>query len=241
MTPPATADPSAFDPKRPWIDDPRDLPRQMNWAASLLNPLGRTSRLHFTRAWTILFFARVFALVIPTGIVAVIGAGGGDASSAGVLYMLFPLTVVLTLFMSWFLHIRRLSDAGRSPLWATLVFLPVGLGLALAILFGQGAIAQHDAIQKDRAAIARGEEPAGARAGTRRVRSGQARRGGPRGKPPSLSQKVQGAATSGFVMGWAAGGIAVTIWSLTWPGRLPTGGGRIRDRFRQEQAAYEAG
>ena len=41
----------------------------------------------------------------------------------------FPLLIVITALMSLVLHIRRLANARRNPLWASIVMLPVIIGV----------------------------------------------------------------------------------------------------------------
>ena len=52
---------TAIDPDRPWITDPEQDPARMSWLDTFLNPTGESPKLHFTRAWSLLFFAGVLA------------------------------------------------------------------------------------------------------------------------------------------------------------------------------------
>ena len=114
-----------LDSKRPWITDPADLPSEMHWAKTLLNPLGQTSRIHFTRAWTLLFFSRVLIIALPMFFGWVVSAAGGDASGISEFSRIaVPVVLVVTVFMSFNIHIKRLYDAGKPTLLAILVFLP---------------------------------------------------------------------------------------------------------------------
>ena len=198
-----------IDPKRPWIDDPRDDPSEMKMLWTLVNPFGLSSRLHFTRGWTVLFFARVFAIIFPIAMMAVFGAAGANTEPLGVLFGLIPLTFVLTLLMSTVLHVRRLSEAGRPAALAAIVWVPVILGAA--VFFALIATQTPDL-----------------------TGGGQGGGWGRPQDPQTLFQGwVTGNAQSAF-MAYALSLICVAVWSLTWVGRLPNGGGRIRDRVQTE-------
>ncbi|MEO0884210.1 MAG: hypothetical protein AAFY34_16005 [Pseudomonadota bacterium] len=120
-----------LDPDRPWISDPNDLPSRLDWFRVFLDPLGQTSRLHFTRAWTLLFFIRVAVFAVPPFIVLIFGlAGAENPDSAGLPPWGFPLAVIVTAMMSYILHRRRLLNAERTGLWAYLVLVPMIFGAA---------------------------------------------------------------------------------------------------------------
>ncbi len=120
-----------IDPKRPWITDPREDPAEMNWTQSFTNPVGETSRLHFTRGWTMLFFVRLAWWLGFALLAMIFGAAGVDVPSAYVPpSWAFLVLIALTALASVVLHIRRLANARRSPLWAMLVFIPVLVGFA---------------------------------------------------------------------------------------------------------------
>ncbi len=221
-----------IDPKRPWIEDPRDAPAQLAWLPTLFWPFGRTSRLHFTRAWTVLFFARVLALVLPLLFIGIMAASGAEAPSPGLAFGIFGATVGLTLVCSFVLHLRRLADARRSALWAVLVSLPVILGLAVFIAAGSRANAAFDARQTAAAAGSGGEAVESASSDVRSDRRRGSQRGGRDNDPPATRQDAIVQAAGGpAILAWSVGLIGVTIWSLMWVGRLPTGGGTIRERL----------
>ena len=100
-----------IDPNRPWITDPRDAPANMNWIETLTNPSGVTSRVHFTRAWTGLFFLRLSYFVFTASAAAVFATAGASFSLPN---WVWPLLVIVTAFLSLILHLRRLADAQRS-------------------------------------------------------------------------------------------------------------------------------
>ena len=53
---------TVLDRKRPWLTDERELPANMNWLQTLFNPTGTSPRLHFTRAWTLLFMLQLLVI-----------------------------------------------------------------------------------------------------------------------------------------------------------------------------------
>ncbi|MEM9669297.1 MAG: hypothetical protein AAF950_10270 [Pseudomonadota bacterium] len=127
-----------IDPKRPWISDPDDLPSRLDWFRSLLDPVGETSRLHFTRVWTFLFFTRFVFFFVPPLIVLIFGVSGAeDPGSAGLPPWAFPLVVVVTCLMSYVLHRRRLTNARKSALLAAIVLIPLIFGF-LGFMAGAG-------------------------------------------------------------------------------------------------------
>lgn len=131
---------TTIDPKRPWITDPRDAPSEMSWFQSFTDPFGKTSRVHFTRGWTALFFTRLIYFVATLVAVAVFASAGVENPNAFVPpSWVWELLIVFTAILSLVLHVRRLSDAGRSPLWATLVMVPIVIGFVGLILGMQSA------------------------------------------------------------------------------------------------------
>lgn len=203
-----------IDPTRPWIDDPRDAPSSLRLLPTLTNPFGTTSRLHFTRAWTYLFFARVFSVLIPGVLMFVFGAAGANTDALGALFMLVPVTFVLTLLMSTVIHIRRLGDAERPAMLAGIVWLPFILAAAVFFLLVSTS--------------------------TPELTGGGG--GGGWGRPQTPQQIYQGWVSGNANMAiftYIAVLIPVTVWSLVWVGRLPNGGGRIEDRFDDEHQPYQ--
>lgn len=138
-----------LDPKRPWITDPRETPSEMNWLQSFTNPLGETSRLHFTRAWTGLFYVRLIWYVGFALLTAIFGAAGVENPSAFVPPgWTFLVLILFTALASIVLHIRRLADAKRSPLWAVLVAIPALAMLAGLMMGSMGGIQQYAQAQR---------------------------------------------------------------------------------------------
>ncbi len=126
-----TDDTDLLDPKHPWIDDPQDVPGRLKWLDSLVVPTGETSRVHFTRVWTALFFTRLLFVILSGALVFVLASAGvEDASAAAPPPWAFLVLVAITAVMSLVLHVRRLASARRSPLWAVLVMVPVLIAAA---------------------------------------------------------------------------------------------------------------
>ena len=232
MSDPRTDTSAPIDPKHPWIEDPRDVPGELNGLAALFNPSGETSRVHFTRAWTLLFFMRTFAVLLPVLLSAILAASGGDADAVGGLYALVPVVFVATAIMSLILHVRRLSDARRSPLWAGLVLMPMIAAAAVFLVSVPGANAAFDKTHGD-AQVESEDAPPGDEASRAEARRGDARSGGRgrRGPPPKRMEFVTREAGGSAGLAWALSVFGVTLWSLLLVGRYPTGGGRIDSRL----------
>ncbi len=155
----ATSSQNALDPDRPWITDEEQLPSRMNWLDTFFNPTGKSSKLHFTRAWTVLFFAQFlswFGLGLLLFVVGVIG-GGSDVMSAGRMYFVAIVFGVTTL-LSFVIHSRRLNHAGKTSLWALIVLLPLILGGFLFVNSVGEKSAEYDKLYEARAEFL--EDPA---------------------------------------------------------------------------------
>lgn len=136
---------TALDPKRPWLTDERELPGHMNWLQTLFNPTGPSPRLHFTRAWTLLFMLQLLIIVVPWTIALILGIAGGDGSGVGTFGVYAtPVVFIITTLMSYVIHSRRLLDARKSQLLAIIPLVP----LIIASVFFMGA-AQQQAAQYD--------------------------------------------------------------------------------------------
>jgi uncharacterized membrane protein YhaH (DUF805 family) len=229
-----------IDPHRPWIRDVRDDPGAMNWAETLLNPLGETSKLHFSRAWTFMFLGRIALYLVPSLVVAVLGISGlaPEIFSAPVNFVIvtvpavlvpFALFTVLTEFTSFVAHTRRLADAARPTWLAVIVLIPFTLGL---IAYGAGTqmgAAQHRQMnappaEKTEEAPKAGEKAAEAKPGEK-PKSKQRR--GPPGPPGPPQSERQMAVSTGLGLAlpvWALASLGVMIWTLAFVARLPNGG-----------------
>jgi len=231
--------PGAIDPHRPWIRDHRDDPGAMNWAETLLNPFGETSKLHFSRAWTLMFTGRLMLYLVPAvtaGVVALAGVKTDvlntpvDLLLFTVPVLLLPFTIftIVTEFTSFIAHLRRLADAQRPTWLAVIVLVPMVLGLA-AYAAGTGiGAAQHRAQNAPPAAgvEAAKEGPTARPAGERR-RPPQRR--GPERAPQSERQAAIATGLALAIPVWWLGSSIVMAWSLVWVARLPNGGrGRVR-------------
>ena len=84
-----------IDPERPWINEQDGDPARMSWLDTFLNPAGESPKLHFTRAWTILFFAGILAWP-GFGLASFIaGAAGMDTSGLSAFHGYLIAVVVL--------------------------------------------------------------------------------------------------------------------------------------------------
>ena len=227
-----------IDHHRPWIRDERDDPGAMNWAQTMLNPFGETSKLHFSRAWTFMFMGRVLLYIVPSFAAAILGIAGVklDAFNAPVNLALFtvpamlaPLAVfiIVTEFTSFAAHFRRLADA-RRPAWLAIILLvPMILGLLGYAAGTQGGAAQHRAMNAPPVAKEVEEKAEGDASAEKPQQQPQRR-----GPPGPLQSERQAAIAAGMGLGlmiWAPLSFGVMLWSLLYVARLPNGGqGRLR-------------
>ncbi len=232
-----------IDPNRPWIADPRDNPGDMNWVQTLLNPLGETSKLHFSRAWTFMFVGRLALFFIPSLTLAVLGIAGFDTRALNpsldlllisVQAWLLPFAVftLLTEFTSFVAHLRRFNETGRPPALAAIVLAPLIIGLVAFIGGAMLGAAQWRAGQAPPAAVA-SETGEAARPEAAAQRSeGRRQRGGPPGRPSEPMGERDMARATGTGLGlivWGLTSFGVMIWTLVYVARLPNGGaGRLR-------------
>lgn len=136
---------NAIDPKRPWLTDERELPGHMNWFQTLFNPTGKSPRLHFTRAWTVLFFLQLSIIVLPFTVALVLNMAGGDGKPVGTFGVYAtPIVFIVTTLMSYVIHSRRLNDADKTPLLAILPLLPLVIALVLFLGAAQQQSAAYD-------------------------------------------------------------------------------------------------
>tara|TARA_R110002051_G_scaffold214052_1_gene278886 strand:- start:43 stop:837 length:795 start_codon:yes stop_codon:yes gene_type:complete len=237
--------PSLIDPHRPWILDRRDDPSTMNWIQTLFNPMGQSSKLHFSRAWTFMFMGRLLLYLVPTFVVAILGIAGLETArfskpvSFGpvpVPAMLVPfvLFALLTEYTSFVAHVRRLAEAGRSTLLAGIVLLPLILGM---LAFAGGAAmgnAQYEAevariaLEKEiaadpvKAAAAKADAEAKAKE-TPKAQNPQQRSGPP--EAPKTARET--AISTGMGMAvpiWLLASFGAMLWTLLYVARMPNGG-----------------
>ena len=144
---------TVLDRKRPWLTDERELPGHMNWLQTLFNPTGSSPRLHFTRAWTLLFMLQLLIVVMPWFMALILNTAGGDGNAVGTFGVYAtPVVFIITTLMSYVIHSRRLNDAGKTPLLAIIPLIP----LVIALFAFMGG-AQQQAAQYDRRFEARQE------------------------------------------------------------------------------------
>ncbi|MFN3910883.1 hypothetical protein [Hyphomonas sp.] len=230
-----------IDSHRPWIRDGRDDPGAMNWLATLFNPLGETTKLHFSRAWTFMFMGRVLLYLIPSFTVGVLGIAGVKTGvfntpvnialfTVPALLVPFAVFTFVTDLTSFSAHSRRLAEAGRPTWLAVIVLVPMILGMA-AYYAGTGiGAAQHREMMKPPAA--KTETPAKeGEAGAKPEAKKQERRGPPARQGPPPSEREM-AVSTGMGMGlpiWGLASLGVMLWTLLYVARLPNGGqGRLR-------------
>lgn len=226
--------PAVIDPSRPWILDKRDDPKMMNWIHILFNPMGQSSKLHFSRAWTFMFMGRVLLCIVPTFLVAIIGIAGVTTGSFNnpvnlgplpVPAMLVPfgLFVCLTEYTSFVAHMRRLAEAGRSTLLAGIVLLPLIFGMVGFALGVTGGIAKHEQIGV-KAALERGIAADPAKAAAARAQA-EARAGeNPQAKPQTEREMAIAGGVRIALPTWFLSSFIVMLWTLLYVARIPNGG-----------------
>ncbi len=228
-----------IDPHRPWIRDVRDDPAAMNWAETLLNPLGETSKLHFSRAWTFMFLGRIVLYLVPSVVVAILGISGLSPEifntpldllivTIPAVLVPFALFTLVTEFTSFIALTRRLADAARPTWLAIIVLIPLTLGLVAYVAGTQMGAAQHRQMNAPPAEKTEEAPKAGAAAEAKPEEKpkGEQRRGPP-GPPGPPQSERQMAVSTGLGMAlpiWALASFGVMIWTLAYVARLPNGG-----------------
>jgi uncharacterized membrane protein YhaH (DUF805 family) len=225
-----------IDPHRPWILDRRDDPAAMNWLQTLFNPMGKSSKLHFSRAWTFMFMGRLLLYIVPTCVVAVLAVAGVQTAilnkpvdlgpvPVSTLLVPFVVFVLVTEYTSFVAHIRRLAEAGRSTLLAGIVLIPLILAM-LAFSGGvAGGIAQHEAqaakvaLEKEIAA-----DPAKAAAAKAEENAKAPQRRGPPAEPQTARQMAIGGGLGMAIPIWMLASFGAMLWTLLYVARMPNGG-----------------
>lgn len=129
-----------------------DAPVRMKWPDTLLNPVGRSNKIEFTRAWTLLFFLQLFVVVIPFALAVVAGLAGGDGGAVGKFGLYAsPIIFVVTTMMSFIIHARRLQDAGKWVVLSAIVLVPLLIGMAMFTSGLQKNAAAYDKLYEKRA------------------------------------------------------------------------------------------
>lgn len=250
-----------IDPHRPWIKDARDDPAAMNWAQTLFNPMGETSKLHFSRAWTFMFMGRVLLYILPVVTVSLVMMAGVKAASlmmapvdllllsVPAMILPFVLFTLVTEYTSFVAHVRRLADAKR-PVWlAGIVLLPLILGMVFYMLGAQRGAAQFRAAQAQVEADAATAADAATLAETGvdtgdTVTPSSAEEAKAPAQGPQFTSEREAAMVSGTglaMMVWALVSFGVMLWTLLYVARLPNQGvGAVRtgsDLTPEEAAA----
>ncbi|MEL6666451.1 MAG: hypothetical protein AAFQ24_09955 [Pseudomonadota bacterium] len=150
---------SVLDPDRPWIVNEEELPSRMNWLDTLFNPTGKSPKLHFTRAWTFLFFTGLFAWVGLGFIISILGIAGADTSGLSVFHGYFIAVVLaITSICSYVIHTRRLNHARKFSLLSIIVLIPMILATLVFVGGMTGKAAEYDKLYEERAEFL--EDPA---------------------------------------------------------------------------------
>lgn len=249
-----------IDHHRPWIRDQRDDPGAMNWLETMTNPMGETSKLHFSRFWTFSFMGRLLLYLIPSFTAGVLAIAGVklDALNAPVNLLIFAVPALLAPFAvfafftdlaSFVAHMRRLADAQRPTWLAVIVLVPMILGLAAYMAGTSAGAAQYKAAHAPKPA-ASAEAP---KADAAAAKEGEAkadekkqpeRKGPPQRQGPPQSER-QMAVAAGLGMAfpvWLLASFGVMMWTLVYVARLPNGGqGRLRTGSHLTQEEIEAG
>lgn len=254
----------AIDPARPWIRDARDAPAEMNWRNTLFNPFGKTYKLHFTRAWTFMFMGRLLLYIVPSFIAMIAGIAGVNTEgmntpvslvlfSVPALLLPFAVFTLVTDYTSFVVHVRRLTEAGRSAFMAVIVLVPLLLGLIAYALGTQGGAAQYrqmHAPANTEAVEAKAEkdgEEEGAETASK-DKQPAASGGGPRNpqmaKMMQMSERelaMQAGMGMAFPIWWLAS-FGAMLWSLMYVARLPNGGqGQFRTGSHMTPEEIERG
>lgn len=141
-----------IDPDRPWITAEDGNPAEMNWLDTFLNPTGESAKLHFTRAWTILFFAGVLAWPGFGLANFIAGAAGMDNSALSAFHgYLIAVVVGVSSILSFVIHSRRLNHAGKTSLWAIIILIPLALGAFAFMGSVAGKAAEYQTLYDQRA------------------------------------------------------------------------------------------
>lgn len=249
----------AVDPHRPWIRDARDAPENMNWWQTLFNPFGKTYKLHFTRAWTLMFMGRLLLYVVPSFIAFLAGIAGVSTEglntpvnlvlfSVPAVLLPFALFTLITEYTSFVVHVRRLTEAGRSAFLAVIVLVPMLLGLIAYAVGTQAGAAQYrqmhspvntEAVEAKTEKEAEGEEEGEGAASKDQqpAASGKAGQGRGGARNPRMAQMMELserelAQQTGMGMAfpiWWLASFGAMLWSLMYVARLPNGGeGKFR-------------
>lgn len=129
-----------------------ESPKTLRFSA-FFNPIGKSTKIEFTRGWTLLFFCQVFIILGPWFTALIIGTVGGDPTPIQK-FGLYGSALVfgLTTFMSFVLHSRRLRDAGKTSLWAIFILLPLFIAIGLFTLSVRSSAQAYEKMYDERVA-----------------------------------------------------------------------------------------
>ena len=233
----------SIDPHRPWLRDERDDPSRMDWVQTLFNPFGKTYKLHFSRAWSFMFLARVVLFVLPLAAFLMVSIAGVNVSSwsqpVAALFLPVPAMLVpfflftlVTEFTSFVAHVRRLSEANRSALWAIIILVPLMLATAGFVAGATGGVQEYRAAQAKAATetpaegtgpVAGNDAPETEASQPADAPQGRGGRRGEQGPTTELEAAMQGGMML-MAVTWAIPSLFVMLWTLLYVARLPNGG-----------------
>lgn len=148
----AISSPTALDPERPWIQSEEELPSRMNWMDTFFNPLGESPKLHFTRAWTVLFFTGLLSWVGLGFAIFVVGVAGLDTAGLSVFHAyLIAVVLGVSCILSFIIHARRLNHAKKSSVRAVILLVPLALGAVAFMGSMSSKSAEYDKLYEARA------------------------------------------------------------------------------------------
>lgn len=147
----AISSPIALDPERPWIETEEELPSKMNWVDTFFNPVGESPKLHFTRAWTVLFFAGFLASVGFGFAMFVVGVAGLDTTGLSAFHgYLIAVVIGVSCILSFIIHARRLNHAKKSSVRAIILLVPLALGAVAFMGSMSSKSAEYDELYEAR-------------------------------------------------------------------------------------------
>lgn len=143
---------TALDPDRPWITEEEQLPARMNWLDTFFNPAGASPKLHFTRAWTVLFFAGLLTWFGLGFVLFILGVTGANTAGLSVAHTyLIAIVLGISCILSFVIHTRRLNHAGKISLRALIVLLPLFVGAFLFFGGVSAKAAEYEELYQERA------------------------------------------------------------------------------------------
>lgn len=127
---PATTNPDVYDPHHPWISGPDEDPSKADWAKEFMDPSGTTKKPVFLRGQSLLGITRLAVIVASLYFSGETFVSDSPLWGIGI----FFLGMTLLLILSMVSHVRRLRDAGKTPLLALIIAIPFILSATLGVL-----------------------------------------------------------------------------------------------------------